>query len=29
MENGAVVDRLTADESRQDPERIERYLGIH
>jgi branched-chain amino acid transport system ATP-binding protein len=29
MENGTVVDRLSATESRSHPERIERYLGIH
>jgi branched-chain amino acid transport system ATP-binding protein len=29
MENGCVVDRLSAAESREHPERIERYLAIH
>lgn len=29
LENGCVVDRLDADEGRQQPERIERYLAIH
>jgi branched-chain amino acid transport system ATP-binding protein len=29
MENGIVVDRLDSAEGRRDPERIERYLGIH
>jgi branched-chain amino acid transport system ATP-binding protein len=29
MENGCVVDRLSIDESRQNPDRIEQYLAIH
>jgi branched-chain amino acid transport system ATP-binding protein len=29
MENGMVVDHLSAAESQRHPERIERYLGIH
>ncbi|MBI5132327.1 MAG: ABC transporter ATP-binding protein [Rhodopseudomonas palustris] len=29
LENGSVVDQLSAAEGRQSPERIERYLGIH
>ncbi|WP_157341750.1 ABC transporter ATP-binding protein [Bradyrhizobium pachyrhizi] len=29
MENGSVVDRLSAEEGRRHPERIERYLTIH
>jgi branched-chain amino acid transport system ATP-binding protein len=29
MENGCVVDRLSIDESRRNPDRIERYLAIH
>jgi branched-chain amino acid transport system ATP-binding protein len=29
MENGCVVDRLSTAESREHPDRIERYLAIH
>jgi branched-chain amino acid transport system ATP-binding protein len=29
MENGTVVDTMSASEGRRSPERIERYIGIH